>query len=203
MQRVTPVAEYLTLGNDGSIGIEPKKLPVPTNVYDADFAWPVLRYGAVSLFFGKADEPGVNGQLELRSRVEVRYPAESFFHHLWVNSREFHRKLPEILQKAPRWDGRDQINPAGLKAEREHSEWANFDILFQSGSQASLDFYLLPPSSLGFYNAVRKATGQADPSLLRVEPVLRVFTTTRELEHLLDACSAIADELEPLVTLDR
>jgi hypothetical protein len=115
----------ITIGLDKSINVDLSKLPAPQNVYDADFGWIEHRPGAISLLFGKQnrDEPNL-----LRTRLEVRYPPENLVRNFWGNSRMFHEKLLSFAAKWPADATRAAIDPSKLKAMKEHSEWANFEI---------------------------------------------------------------------------
>lgn len=160
------------------------KLRVPDHVYDADFAWIRVRHGAISLFFGKED---LDTPKTLRTRLEIRYPIEKFINHFWKNSREFHRTLKQL----PTWPvnpGRDLIAPMEMRALKDHSESANFEYMARYGSEAVLDFYYVPPSGIA-----RLAQGMGAVGL-RVDPVVRVQTTMRELLRLLDAAEPVVAE---------
>ena len=77
-----------------------------------------------------------------------------------------------------------------LRADKEHSDWANFISFAHHGTQASLDFFRLPPAGMA-----RFATGSGAEGLI-VDGILRVHTTTGELCTLLavvrDYCSPCA-----------
>ncbi len=175
---------YIVSASNGGFKVDASELHAPTDVYDADYAWVTQRNGAVSFFFAKGQ---VDDSETLRTRLEVRYPFEGFVHHFWRNSREFHKAVRE--RRAPDW-GRGDIDPSRWKSEKDHSVWANLDYLARSGSQASMDFYELPP-----WNAVQFNKAQ-DLSRLRIVPVVRIVLTTDELCRLLDASEPIAEALE-------
>lgn len=177
---------------DGAIEVKGDGLRVrwqhlrePQRVYEADFAWLTVRHGAVSLFFGKEDvnEPG-----KLRSRLEIRYPVEKFCHHLWDNSRDFH----ERLKKSPAWPAnadRRGVEPETWKAQKDHSERANFEYMANYGSEASIDFYYLVPQG------VARLAGGFGGDGLKMDPVVRVQLTAQELLHLLDQAEPLATTL--------
>lgn len=161
------------------------KLPAPDRIYEADFAWITVRHGAVSLFFGKQD---LDTENTLRTRLEVRCPIEKFVNHLWKNSRDFH----QALRKLPDWPPnpeRENLAPEKWKALKDHSESANFEYIARFGSEAVLDFYYVPPSGIA-----RLAQGMGGAGL-RVDPVVRVQTTQREVLRLLNAAEPVAAEL--------
>lgn len=134
--------------------------------------------------------PRWKGRGRLRTRVELRYPYESFVAHFWENSRQFHERLKAYLSNHPFEEETADLDLLEMEAERDHSEWVNFDYLAHSGSQAALDFFHIPPSGIA-----RFAQGQGT-SGLALTPVLRVHTTSFQLCRLLDSCEIIAKEIE-------
>ena len=174
--------------SDGSLQVNLARVQPPQNVYDADFCWPERRMGTVSLFFAKAF-PGVAAQ-RLRTRVELRYPYGPFVRHFWANSRGFHERLRAYLAEHPFEIESVNIRPAEMEAEREHSDWVNFDYLAHTASEAALDFFHVPPAGIA------KFAQSHDRSGLTLTPVLRVHTTAAQLCSLLDACEPIAQEIE-------
>jgi hypothetical protein len=170
--------DSVSTGLDHSITIDMAKLPAPTIAYDADYAWIEHEPGDVRLFFGKRnrDNPG-----ELRSRLELRYPPESLVGHFWRNSREFHQRMKAFADQWPRSEQRDKVQPETMKAEKEHSEWANFQSMAHSGSEALIDFFTLPVSGMARY-----IMGQGSSGLTMV-PIVRVQMTIFELTRLLDS----------------
>ena len=153
------------------------KLPAPSNVYDADFAWIEHRLRAVSLFFGKRDRENTK---QLRTCLEIRYPPENLVKNFFGNSREFHEGLKLFAAKWPLDDERNNFDPSRLKSSREHSEWANFEGMAHAGTEASIDFYQMPPTGIA-----RFAKGQGS-SGLKLTPVVRVQMDVFELLRLLD-----------------
>src|SRR5258708_9798625 len=177
----------ITVGLDKSIRINLARLKPPTNSYDADYAWVARRNGAMSIFFGKADADNPD---TLRTRVEVRYPFEAFVYHFWKSVQEgFRERMNKYLASAPADSERTALHPEQWKADRDHSDWANFDYVSHSGSQAAVDFFLLSPGGVALF-----VQGQGS-SALSVRPILRVLMTTRELSLLLNACEPFPDEL--------
>ena len=172
----------ISLSTDGSIVVNMAKLATPRNVYDADVAWAEQRaHDYVSLFFGKdnIDEPA-----KLRTRLEIKYGREAFIGHFWPNSSEFRATLKS---------GHSNPTPPEPKsrrvAEKDHSEWANFDFGAKLGSLVSLDFFLLPPSA-----AVRLIRGGGSSSL-EMTPVLRVNLSISDLLSLYESCAPIVDKI--------
>ena len=77
---------------DRSVSVDLSKLGSPLKTYDADLASLEHSGSSVRLFFGKLRLPKRGS---LATRVEIRYPIEFFYKHLWQNSREFHGRLRE------------------------------------------------------------------------------------------------------------
>lgn len=188
-QRHMPKA--IQLDAAGDLIVSSADLPIPSNVYDADYAWPCERNGAVSLFFAKAS---VGDEKELWSRLEVRLPVESFVRHFWNGSRTFHEQVRALVERAA-WTrlDREHPEPEKLRAKREHSLWANIDSMSRHGTAASIDFYHLAP------DAIVRFIRTKDYSQFTVEPVVRILTTLREIVFLLDQSEKIALRLAPLV----
>ena len=92
--------------SERSIAIDVSRLAPPQNIYDADCAGVEHRRGDVRLFFGKLKLPRRD---QLRSRIEIRYPVETFYKHLWQNSRGFHERLRQYAQQWSSDYGHDQL----------------------------------------------------------------------------------------------
>lgn len=176
----------ITVGPDRTISVDATKLPTPPNLYDADVSWVEHRPGSVSLFFAKLnrDEPD-----KLRTRLELRYPAESLVRQFWRNTRGFHERIKEYAQKWPVDQARQALTPGSMASGRDHSEWANFESIAHAGTEASIDFYLMPASGVA-----RFASGQGS-SGLRFAPVVRVQLTIFELVRLLDATEPVVKQV--------
>ena len=176
----------ISIDQGGSVRIDLEALAAPANVYDADFAWVQERHGAISLFFAKQQ---VNASA-LRTRIEIRYAYEPFVDHLWKNSREFHERLKKYTTRFQKNETRDALDPAHMNADKEHSDWANFEVIAHSGTQASLDFFRLPTTGIARFVLSKSSSG------LVVDPILRVNTTADELCRLLDMCDPIAERVK-------
>jgi hypothetical protein len=181
-----PGPDAITIGVDNSINIDLMKIQAPTNVYDADYAWIAHRPGNISLFFGKRD---VGSEDTLRTRLELRYPPENLVQH-WKKLAEFYERAQKFIEKWPKDDLRDKQRPMEWKAERDHSEWANFETMAHSGTQASIDFYSLSP-----YGVAQFSMGRGSSQLI-VTPIARVQMTTFELVRLLNLIAETVAEIE-------
>jgi hypothetical protein len=169
-----------------SVTIDAAALESPRNVYDADAAWVERSYGGtVSLFFAKL----ARGRETLKTRLEVRYPPEDFVNHFWKNSRGFHEKLRTFVN---RWPQTNTSTPEvqDWTAEKDHSEWVNFDYMAHSGTEGTIDFFHMPPSGIARYSQTNK------PEVLELNPVVRVLLTSSELLRLLDRCESFVAEIE-------
>ncbi|MCY4660753.1 MAG: hypothetical protein OXF93_13210 [Acidobacteria bacterium] len=171
---------------DRSISIDMSKLGPPQRTYDADLASLEHREGDIRLFFGKLKLPE---RTALATRVEIRYPIESFHQHLWHNSRKFHEVLrgraAGLIFRPP-----DQRQLHTLIADRDHSEWANFDFMGYSGTEAAIDFFHLPPTDIARF---AKTGASANIGL---EPILRVQLGVDQLLGLLESCAESVPEIE-------
>jgi hypothetical protein len=163
------------------------KLPTPPQVYDADIAWVEHRPGDVRLFFGKLgrDEPN-----SLRTRLELRYPVENLANNFWPRTRDFHTKMKDFADKWPKDELRAKLDPAQMHAGKEHSEWANFETMAHAGTEAMIDFYMLPASGVAKF-----AQGQGSSGLTLV-PIVRIQMTIFELTRLLGSLEPIVAEIE-------
>jgi hypothetical protein len=169
------------------IVIDMTKLASPPNAYDADVAWVEHSPGQpVVFYFGKLDRQGRG----LKSRLALRYPPENFVTHFWKNSRAFHDGLREYVARWPSDAKRLALHPEEMDAQRDHSEWVNFDYMAHSGTEAGIDFFHIPPAGVARY---AKNQGTAGLELL---PRIRVQLTVQELLNLLEACAPIAEEVK-------
>lgn len=176
----------LVNASERSIAIDVSRLAPPQNIYDADCAGVEHRRGDVRLFFGKLKLPRRD---QLRSRIEIRYPVETFYKHLWQNSRGFHERLRQYAQQWSSDYGHDQLILTEVEAEKDHSEWANFDYMAHSGTEAAIDFFHLPAAALARFK-------QGSANDLELAAILRVQLTAYELLRLLDRCADVVSEIE-------
>ena len=172
---------------DRSVSIDVSKLAPPQRTYDADLASLEHREGDVRLFFGKLRLPK---RSTLATRVEIRYPIEFFYNHLWKNSRAFHEGLRERAASVIVSRSSDQRQLHELSADKDHSEWANFDFMGYSGTEAAMDFFHLPPGDIARFGKTGVAAN------LVLEPILRVQLGVGQLLGLLDACADTIPEIE-------
>jgi hypothetical protein len=175
------------IGPDRSITINMAKLPAPSNAYDADYAWLEHKPGDVRFFFAKRHRDA--SIQRLRTCLEIRYPPESLVGHFWRNSRDFHEKMKRFAESWPADEKRADLKPSEMDADKEHSEWANFESMAHAGSEAVIDFYSLPPSGLARYNQGVGSSG------LTITPIVRVQLSIFELVRLLDSMSSVIDEV--------
>ena len=173
--------------SEKSISVDVSKLQAPQNIYDADLAGIEHRVGDIRLFFGKLKRAAAN---KLRTRLEIRYPVETFYTHFWGNSRGFHERVRNYVKQWPSDQERDRPQLSEMEADKDHSEWANFDYMAHSGTEAAIDFFHLSPGGLSRF----AQTASVDD--LELEAILRVQLTVGELLALLDRCAHVAAEVE-------
>jgi hypothetical protein len=176
----------IVVGLDNSIKVNLAKLAAPVNVYDADMAWLKHKTGVLSLFFAKRS---LSEEKIFRTRLEVRFPPENFV-QFWENSKDFAGRVSTFIDKWPKDEERSQLDPAGWKAEKDHSEWANFGTIAHSGTEAALDFYTLPPAGVARY-----IMGQGTSQLI-LTPVVRVQMTIFELSILLETMAVTVSNIK-------
>ncbi len=181
------VEDPITVGLDKSINIDLTRVVAPANIYDADVAWVTHQPGRVSLFFGKRD---LDQEARLRTRLELRYPAENLVHHFWSNSRGFHERLRAFVSLWPESANTAQAPVAKWEADKDHSEWVNFEAIAHAGTEATLDFYSIPAVGIARF---RRGGGSAS---LTIVPVVRVNLTAFELLRLMDAVEPVVKEIE-------
>ena len=169
------------------VTIDMSKLPLQQNIYDADLAWIEHRPGDVRVLFGKLKRPNLDA---LRTRVEIRYPVEAFYKHLWENSRDLHKSLRSYAEQWPQDEEHGRLRPDEMEAEKEHSEWANFDYIAHSGTEAVIDFFRLSPGGMARFMQTESATD------LELVAALRVQLAVGALLKLLDRCDEVASEVE-------
>lgn len=181
---------------DQSIRVSWSKLSPPTNVYDADFAWAVERHGTVSLFFAKEHISGKS----LRSRLEIRFSPEPFVEVFWANTVTFYEALKarEATAVPPAPATRAPQELMALQSDREHSDWANFAYIAHHGTQASLDFFRLPPAGIARFITTGQRSADLEPS-----PIVRIHTTIWELSRFLDVCEPIASRLRASLPTEK
>jgi hypothetical protein len=182
----------ILIGPDNSVRVDLTKLTAPANVYDADYAWINHRPGEFSLFFAKRSLSRAEG---LRTRLELRFPPESIV-QLWPNTREFHDRVNKFIEKWPKNEDRDKIDPSKWDADRDHSEWANIETMAHSGTEASLDFYTLPASGIAKF-----MKGQGSSQLI-VRPVVRVQMNIFELARLLESLASVVSDIKKYLPPD-
>ena len=177
---------------DRSVSVDMTLLGTPQKTYDADLACLEHRETNIRLFFGKIRLPTRN---TLATRVEIRYPIEYFHRHMWQNSRDFHARLRERAENLRIPQTPNQSHLHEMEADKDHSEWANFEVMGYSGTEAAIDFFHLPPTDLARY----ERTGVAN---IAFTPILRVQLGVDQLLALLEGCSGAMTEIEKYLPHD-
>lgn len=164
---------------------------LPSQEYEADVLWPMMRHGAVSFIL---DRLSLHDPSRVEARVEVRMSYESFL-KFWASTQTEHfaSKLRtwlaahpiEAAPETPRRDAEPEQGRAVLRAQV-----ARVSLV---GSDADVSFYALPTSHMSV--AITDATITTVP----IAGVLRVTTTTSALARLLTACAPLAEEITPMI----
>ena len=179
--------------SDKSIRVSLGLLPPPDNVYDADTWWVARQAGHVALYFGQFSG---SERARLRTRLKIKYPSEALLHHMWQHSRIYHADLkavigtyPEDPLKVPVVD----ISTLPVENNREHSNWANFDAMSRTASQAAIDFYhVAPPAAVKFMQS--HDTRDITPS-----PVVRVLIGLYQQFEMLEKIETLIDDVRAMV----
>jgi hypothetical protein len=115
-------------------------------------------------------------------------PPEDFLRSLSI-SRAFYRVIRE---QAGKW-GAEALNvtapPIGVRAEKSHSEWANFVYIAFAGTGASIDLYQMSIAGVARYAKKRDISG------LSLSPVLRIHLSLFELVRLLTEGYTLKDQI--------
>ncbi len=190
LRAIERLSDQVVVFSDGTVHLDVAKLGVPTDVYDADFAWAQHRHGVVRCFFGQEGQAGT-----LHTCLQVKLSREAFVHHLWGNSLEFYERLGRraAARGALVDQGRDALTPESWEVEKRHSLSANFTVMSHAGNEAQIDFFHLPPSGVAAW--IKNKDGHG----MKVSPKVRVLLTTDELFRLLKEAERIVAEIEPLV----
>jgi hypothetical protein len=164
------------------------ELPPPHREYDADFAWVKPRFGALSLFFGKAhlDEPQT-----LRSRIELKMAPDRFVRAFGTSVRdEFADELSKAVERRPNDSSLSDIKAGDMRlvGDKDHSEWVTAAYIARTGGQGSLDFYSISPR-----DAAMAKEGLL--SRIPINPVVRVNLSVGELSRLLTTCRSLVSEV--------
>jgi hypothetical protein len=184
---------YLKLEGD-SIRLEVGKLPQPADNYTANLAWMERDETLISFMFGNRDRDEPE---RLKTRVELRFAAEAFV-NTWQNSKEFFYRIKTAVQAQPFLEhAAPSQHPRTMKTDREHLAPASIVVMTHAGSQAELTFFDLPSTRIFLFQKSR------DFNDLDVTPVLRVFTSTGLLVHLLSEAETIDKEMREFVPMSK
>lgn len=181
----------VTIDADKSIRIQLGLLPAPENVYDADTWWVERQAGHVALYFGQFSG---SDQTRLRTRLKIKYPSEALVHHLWEHSKTYYEDLKLVIAKFPTDPLKvPVIDISKMAADKEHSNWANFDALSRTASQAAIDFYHVPPP------AAVKFLKSRDTDDLVPTPVVRILIGLYQQFEMLEKIETIIAEVRSMM----
>ncbi len=185
-------------GTDGvKMSVDLARIELPSQEYEADVLWPMVRRGAVSFML---DRLSLGDPSRVEARVEVRMPFESFLAFCATTQNEpFAGSLRRWVAanpqggssaeeaKAPRLDNQDPEGGRGVVR-------AHLARLSHVGSDAELSFYAVSASHMA--DAVTDAATNTVP----LAGVLRVTTTTHALAELLSACAHLREEITHMMS---
>ncbi len=183
----------VTIDTDKSVRIQLGLLPPPENVYDADTWWVDRQAGHVALYFGQFSG---SDQKRLRTRLKIKYPSEALLHHLWQHSRSYHVDLKAVMANYPADPLQVpviDISKLAVDNNKEHSNWANFDVMSRTASQAAIDFYhVAPPAAVRFMKS-----RNADD--LTPTPVVRILMGLYQQFEMLEKLETIIGDVRAMV----
>ena len=177
-----------------SIQIDGSRLEPPRDIYRAHLAWVEHSPGSMCLLFATRDR---DDPKRLKTRLELAYPVECFLRHFWKNSREFHERLTKFAEPWPSDPKRNEMRPETMSSVKDHAQIVNFDSIAHSGTEASIDFFHLPPSAVARYARNQATSG------LELVPIVQIQLTTFELLQLLDSCRPVAEAIAAYLPQDE
>jgi len=162
------------------------KADPPDRAYYADYCDVVKARSGYSLYFGKI----IPGTIQLRTKVEISFPADMFVRQLWKSSRELHEMARKIWESSPL----EELLGA-LDTEKVQSFRSNLVFMALLGEESLFDFYYIAPSEVHFVR-----TGQR--SQVRLEPVIRISLPSAMVFEFLEKCRMQIEKLGPLTDMD-
>jgi hypothetical protein len=157
------------------------KADTPDRAYFADYCDVAKARFGYSLFFGKL----IPGTIQLRTKIEIAFPADMFLRQLWESSRELHKLAKKIWDKS----STAEMMPGAIDTDKVQTFRANNVFIAMSGEESLFDFYYIAPSEIHFVR-----TGQR--SEVHLNPVVRVTLPSPMVYEFLEKCREYAEELE-------
>lgn len=155
--------------------------PIPRDYYVADYFFVENRDPDVLFVFGKLAAKG-----NLRTRLEIVFPAGFFINQLLASSREFHAKLREYVDKLAYHA--QQPGDHSLEADKEQTLVSNNVLMVLSAGDSLMDFYYISPRDMYY-----KPRNRRD---IELEPLARVLLNPPMLLGFLDECERISPPLK-------
>jgi len=176
---------------DRSVRVNIGLLPAPENTYDADTWWVERQAGHVALYFGQFSG---SDQGRLRTRLKIKYPSEALVHNLWEHCSKYYEDLTPVIATFPQDPLRvPVVDISKLPTEKEHTNWANFDAMSRTASQAAIDFYhVAPPAAVKFLKS-RNAND------LIPTPVVRILLGLYQQFEMLQKIETIIAEVKAMM----
>lgn len=179
-----PKAADQTVG--GAIVVKMEELGVPSETFDADYAWAQWRNGSISICFAKArfaDPRSLTERFEVRVALETLQMILGSMAKLRTGIEAWIQDHP-----LPRWEISTE-DLALLEVVEEYSLWASVVRISHVGSEAQVDLHQFT------LHEVAQAFKAKNRTHFGVTPLLRISTTTFELHRILLDCQRIADEV--------
>jgi hypothetical protein len=185
---------YADVTRDGdtmTLEVDLARADLPSQEYEADVLWAMVRYGAVSFVL---DRLSLRDPSQVEARVEVRMPFESFLKFVAATQADaYQRGLLAWLEANPVSEGVAPIQRDKDPEQPRAALRANVARVSYIGSDAEVSFYAMPASH------VSQASQSATVSTIPIVGVLRVTTTTYALARLLSACPPLVKQMAPLM----
>jgi hypothetical protein len=157
-----------------------EEAPVPEHYYVADWFDIEERDLQVVISFGNRDKKG-----QLRSRIDIVFPAYTFVRHLWESSREFHVTLARFAESF-QLNGAEKCS-AELVTDKLQTLVSNAVVMVFSGMECLMDFFYISPKDM--WSKPRKG------EQLELEAVVRVLVSPILLLGFLNASQPIVTHL--------
>lgn len=166
-----------------TLSIDFERVPEPEHSYIADYFEVHRTDSDVLMIFGKMDFPS---ETELRNKIEIYFPFQTFMHQLWKSSRVMKQTLRENFEKRGKTaKSQGNLHTPGAKAQ---TLAANNALIVNTGGQCVMDFFLISAKDIWL------KTKKGEP--LNVSAIVRVFMSEHILLGFLNRCDEVAEELK-------
>lgn len=167
-----------------SIAVDYANAPVPRHYYVADYFFVEYLGPQVLFVFGKLDHPK---QDQLRTKLEIFFPAMFFIKQLWQSSRDFHGSLRKFVEE----NDYTVVTPGKntIVADKVQTVHSNNVLMVHTSGECLVDFFYLSPKDV----ALKPRKKQN----IELEAQVRVLVPVTLLLGFLDACEPIVKLLAP------